>query len=49
MHPEGDVDGTLCVTEKTDDEQDGDEQKDGDEIVHVLPLIMIGQLCRDSH
>ena len=46
---ERNVHGTPCIAEETDDEQNGDQQEDGDKIVHVLPLVVISQLSGDSH
>ena len=46
---EGDFDSFLPVAEQREDAQDGDQQQQDDEVVHILPLVAVGQFGRQVH
>ena len=43
------MNGALRIPEKHQDKRDGDQQQQDNEIIHILPLIVVGELCRDCH
>ena len=41
------IDRTPGIPEEHQDKRDGNQQEQDNEVIHILPLVVIGQLCRD--